>query len=193
MRIAVYAFDGITMFHLATPLMVFGEVERLGLADGWSTVVWSDRGAPVRTLEGLLIDDVRGPEVLDDADLVVLPSWPSDLPAATPELTDAIRAAHGPRDHHRGACVSAPSRWRTADSWTAVPRSPTGRGAADLTMHRPAVVVDPSALYIDHGDVLTSAGTASALDACLHVVRDRLGATARTTRPAPRGRPAPGG
>lgn len=36
------------------------------------------------------------------------------------------------------------------------------------------------AIYIDHGDVLTSAGTASGLDACLHVVRQRLGSAAAT-------------
>lgn len=46
MRIAVYAFDDITMFHLAAPLMVFGEVGRLGLAPDWQTRLWSDRKAP---------------------------------------------------------------------------------------------------------------------------------------------------
>jgi transcriptional regulator GlxA family with amidase domain len=36
--------------------------------------------------------------------------------------------------------------------------------------------VDPTVLYIDHGDVLTSAGTGSAIDLCLHLVRRDLGA-----------------
>lgn len=52
MRIAVYAFDSITMFHLAAPLMVFGEVGRLGLAPDWETRLWSDRAGAVRTVEG---------------------------------------------------------------------------------------------------------------------------------------------
>ena len=47
-----------------------------------------------------------------------------------------------------------------------------------LAARHPDVPLDQSVLYIDHGDVLTSAGTASALDACLHVVRSRLGAEA---------------
>jgi hypothetical protein len=47
-----------------------------------------------------------------------------------------------------------------------------------LAARHPDVTVDPSVLYIDHGDVLTSAGTASAIDACLHLVRNRLGAAA---------------
>lgn len=42
MHIAIHAFEGITMFHLAAPLLVFNEVTRRGLADDWSTVVWSD-------------------------------------------------------------------------------------------------------------------------------------------------------
>jgi hypothetical protein len=38
-RIAVHAFNGITMFHLAAPLLVFGEVGRQGLATGWDPTV----------------------------------------------------------------------------------------------------------------------------------------------------------
>ena len=41
--------------------------------------------------------------------------------------------------------------------------------------------VSPAALYVDHGDVLTSAGTASAIDACLHIVRSHLGSAAAAT------------
>lgn len=52
MRIAVYAFDDITMFHLAAPLMVFGEVDRLGLADDGQTRLWSDQAGTIRTIEG---------------------------------------------------------------------------------------------------------------------------------------------
>lgn len=51
-------------------------------------------------------------------------------------------------------------------------------GADELAQRYPRVDVRASDLYIDHGDVITSAGTASSLDACLHVVRVHLGATA---------------
>jgi transcriptional regulator GlxA family with amidase domain len=47
-----------------------------------------------------------------------------------------------------------------------------------LAVRHPDVLLDQTVLYIDHGDVLTSAGTASGLDACLHFVRARLGAEA---------------
>jgi transcriptional regulator GlxA family with amidase domain len=47
-----------------------------------------------------------------------------------------------------------------------------------LAARHPDIDMNASVLYIDHGDVLTSAGTASAIDACLHLVRSRLGAAA---------------
>ncbi|MGH3587123.1 MAG: helix-turn-helix domain-containing protein, partial [Pseudonocardia sp.] len=43
--------------------------------------------------------------------------------------------------------------------------------AAQLARRHPRVEVDPDVLYIDHGDVLTSAGKAAGLDLCLHLVR----------------------
>ena len=101
MRIAVHAFDGITMFHLSVPLLVFGEVTRQGLADGWEVQVWTEDGRGVRTAEGLRVDDVAGPDIVEEADLVVFPSWPptSDRP---------LRSCPGwwTRAHQRGARVA---------------------------------------------------------------------------------------
>ncbi|NKX51641.1 helix-turn-helix domain-containing protein, partial [Arthrobacter deserti] len=53
--------------------------------------------------------------------------------------------------------------------------------APHLARRHPAVTVSDSALYLDHGDVLTSAGTASAIDACLYIVRQHLGSAAAAT------------
>src|SRR5690625_3928107 len=99
-RIAIHAFDGMTMFHLSTPLAVFGEVTRSGLAE-WETAVFSDDGQPVRTAEGLLIADISGPEVADEADLLIFPSWPTDLPPAEQPLVDMVAAARSRRHYCR--------------------------------------------------------------------------------------------
>ncbi|MGO1536997.1 MAG: GlxA family transcriptional regulator [Yaniella sp.] len=177
-RIAIHAFDGMTMFHLSTPLAVFGEVTRSGLAE-WETAVFSDDGQPVRTAEGLLIADISGPEVADEADLLIFPSWPTDLPPAEQPLVDMVAAAHGRGATIAGLCLgtfpvahsglldgrTAVTHWLKSDA---------------LASQAPNVQVRPAALYIDHGDVLTSAGTASALDACLHLVRTSLGAEVAT-------------
>ena len=180
MRIAVHAFDGITMFHLAVPLLVFGEVGRQGLAEGWDPTVWTDDGRGIRTVEGLRIEDVAGPAVVEEADLVVLPSWPTDLRPADPDLTSGLRAARTRGGKLAGLCLGA---FPLVDSGVLDGRQAvTHWGAADrLARRRPEVGVDAAALYLDHGDVLTSAGTASAIDACLSIVRTELGASAAAT------------
>ncbi|MFC7878762.1 GlxA family transcriptional regulator [Isoptericola sp. NPDC057391] len=173
-RIAVYAFDGITMFHLAVPQLVFGEVARQGLGP-WETVLFSDRAGSVRTAEGYAISGVAGLSAAEDADVVVLPSWHEDARSVAPMLRRALQRAHARGATVAGLCLGAVAvvdagllSGRTAVThWQAVDA---------LADRHPDVTIDPSVLYIDHGDVLTSAGTASAIDACLHLVRGRLGA-----------------
>ncbi|SIO89806.1 GlxA family transcriptional regulator [Nocardiopsis sp. JB363] len=180
MRIAVRVFDGITTFHLAAPLLVFGELSRRYPDSGWTTTVWSDDGSPVRTEEGVTMGDLHGPSVSEHADLLVFPSWPVHLPEPEPGLRDLIRAAHARGAGIAGLCLgsfpvvgSGILDGRTAAThWSA---------AEELAVRHPAVQVSPNALYLDHGDVLTSAGTASALDACLHIVRARLGSEVAAT------------
>lgn len=177
MKIAIHAFDGMTMFHLATPLLVFGEVARLGLAGDWTVKVFSESGDPVRTAEGYILGEISGPEATVGADLVVLPSWLSELPDPAADLLQLIRDAHGRGAQIAGLCLGAypVACSGVLDGRTAV----THWGAAKEMAAKPhAVEFNDSALYIDHGDVLTSAGTASALDACLHVVRTHLGSAA---------------
>lgn len=178
MRIAVHAFEGMTMCHLSTPLAVFSEVTRMGLAD-WNTTVFSDDGLPVRTAEGLTIGDVSSPESAEHADLLVFPSWPTDLPQAPQQLTELMHAAHDRGTTVVGLCLGT---FPVAHSGLLDGREAVTHWlqAEQLAAQAPNVHVRAAALYIDHGDVLTSAGTASALDACLHVVRTRLGAAAAT-------------
>lgn len=180
MRIAVHAFDGITMFHLSVPLLVFGEVARQALADGWDVRVWTEDGQGVRTVEGLLVDDVDGPEVIDDADLLVFPSWHTDFRPASEELAGLVASAHQRGARVAGLCLGA---FPVVDSGVAGERPVVTHWAAasSLVGRGASTTVDASSLYLDHGDVLTSAGTASAIDACLHVVRAELGSAAAAT------------
>ncbi|WP_440900659.1 GlxA family transcriptional regulator [Actinosynnema sp.] len=176
LRIAVHAFDGVTMFHLAVPQLVFDEVRRQGLGD-WTTVLFADRAGSVRTAEGYPIGEVRGPSAAEEADVVVVPSWHEDGRAAGPVLRRALAKAHGRGATIAGLCLGAIA---VADAGLLSRRTAvTHWQAVDVLAARHRDVdVDASVLYVDHGDVLTSAGTASALDACLHLVRGRLGAAA---------------
>lgn len=177
MKIAVHAFDGMTLFHLATPLLVFGEVARLGLAENWDTRVFTESGRPVRSAEGYVIGEVFGPEAVQDADLVVFPTWLSNLPDPSRDLLRLVRQSHEKGTALAGLCLGAypVARSGVLDGRTAVTHWDAAR---EMALRHPGVKFDDSALYIDHGDVLTSAGTASALDACLHIVRTHLGSAA---------------
>lgn len=179
MRIAIHAFDGVAMFHLAAPLTVFGEVSRLGLGD-WETRVWSEDGDPITTTEGLVLSSLSGPPGASEVDMVVFPSWPGQLPPAGEWLVELIRQAHRAGAVIVGLCLGA---FPVAQSGLLDGRSAVTHWVAvdRLAGTHPDVDVESAALYIDHGDVLTSAGTASALDACLHLVRTRLGALAAST------------
>lgn len=176
MKIAIHAFDGVTMFHLSVPQMVFDEVARQGLAE-WETVLFSDRAGSVRTAEGYTIGRVQGLAATEDADIVVLPSWVDDGRELGPGLRRALLRAHERGAAVAGLCLGAIA---VADLGLLAGRSAvTHWNAADgLALRHPDVDVDSRVLYLDHGDVMTSAGTASGIDACLHVVRTRLGAEA---------------
>ncbi|CAN5536514.1 helix-turn-helix domain-containing protein [soil metagenome] len=179
MRIAIYAFDDVTMFHLAAPLMVFGEVGRLGLASDWETKLWSERRGTIRTSEGYAIGDVAGPDTADWADIVVVPSWHLSLTVVTPIVRHALMQAHSRGAAIVGLCLGA---FPIADAGLLAGRPAVTHWAAmpQLAQRSGGSLVDSSVLYIDHGDVVTSAGSASSIDACLHVVRKHLGAAAAT-------------
>lgn len=175
-RIAIYAFNGITMFHLSVPQMVFDEVTRQGLAP-WQTVLFSDDSGPITTAEGYQITGVSGPEAASDAEVVVVPSWYDDgRPAGQPVRRLLVES------HERGATIAGLclGTFPIADAGLLAGRKAVThwQGFDQLTQRHPDLEIDDSVLYIDHGDVITSAGTASALDACLHMVRTRLGAAA---------------
>lgn len=180
MKIAIHAFDGMPMFHLATPLLVFSEAARLEVGREWRADVWTETGLPVRSAEGYLIGEVAGPEIVEGADLVVFPSWLSDLPEPSAELLQVARSSHQRGTPVAGLCLGAfpvacsgiLDGRRAVTHWEAAPM---------MAKKQKSVIFDDSALYIDYGDVLTSAGTASALDACLHIVRTHLGSAAAAT------------
>ncbi len=179
MHIAVYAFDGVTMFHLAVPQMVFDEVARQGLGK-WTTNLFSDGPGSIRTAEGYELAGIEGPEAAARADVVVVPSWFDDGRVPSDTLRAVLQAAHQQDVTVLGLCLGAIA---VADAGLLTGRRAVTHWQAftTLTDRHPDILLDRSVLYIDHGDVMTSAGTASGLDACLHLVRKRLGSDAANT------------
>lgn len=175
--VAAIAFDGISPFHLSVPCLVFGaDRTDLGLPR-FDFRVCAIEDGPIRTDAGLTISVPHGLSALDDADIVIVPSW-KDLGSSPPAaLIDALLGAH-----ERGALIVGLCLGTFAVAATGLlkgRRAATHWAYADqLQELYPDILVEPEVLYIDNGDVVTSAGVAAGLDCCLHVVRARYGAEA---------------
>jgi transcriptional regulator GlxA family with amidase domain len=174
-QVAVIAFDGMTPFHLSVPCLVFGS--SLGAQAAFALRVCGVGDAMLGTTAGFGIQPGHGLDALDNADIVVMPAWHDDCRPAPPALLDALR-----RVHARGACVVALclGAFPVAEAGLLDGRAATTHWAAadELARRYPKVKVDPEVLYVDEGDVLSSAGVAAGIDCCLHLLRRLCGADA---------------
>ncbi|MFD9483917.1 GlxA family transcriptional regulator [Streptomyces sp. NPDC059991] len=170
--VAVLALDGVIPFDLSTPIEVF---QRTRLPDGRSAYR-VQVCAPVEEVDAGAFT-LRAPWRLDalaGADTIVLPGCADPAAPVPDDVLDALRqaAARGARIASicTGAFVLAATGLldghRATTHWAA---------AALLAERHPAVDVDPAVLYVDNGQLLTSAGAAAGLDLCLHMIRRDLG------------------
>ncbi|MGM7423951.1 GlxA family transcriptional regulator [Cellulosimicrobium sp. CpK407] len=174
-RVAVVAFDGISPFHLAVPSLVLGSDALAGGArPAYDVVVCAPTPGRLATSAGFALHVDHGLEAIEGATTVVLPSWHPDV-EPPPALLAAVRAAHARGARVVGLCLGA---FLVAASGVADGREVVTHwhAAERLGRDHPAVTVRSDVLWVDHGDVVTSAGTAAALDCCLHLVRQDHGA-----------------
>ena len=174
--VAALAFDGIRPFHLAVPCLVFGEDRT---PEGLPAIDFRV-SAPVantvlRTESGLGLVAPYDLSGFADADIVIVPSWRRKDEPVPAEITDALRQAHAGGALIVGLCLGA---FPVAAAGLLDGRAATTHWQATdyLAAAYPDVHVLPDQLYVDEGDVITSAGVAAALDCCLHIVRQRWGA-----------------
>jgi transcriptional regulator GlxA family with amidase domain len=172
-RIVVLALDGVYPFELAIPVRIFGSATG---ADGrplYAVVTCSLDGQQVTTSADFTLAVQHGPEALDAADTLVIPPFDCDPRADRSRLPDPVVQALGRL--RRGARIVSIC---TASYVLAAAGLLDGRPAtthwnqADLFRQAfPKVKLDPQALFVDDGDVLTAAGVASGIDLCLHIIR----------------------
>lgn len=175
LRIAVIAFDGITPFHLSVPSLVFGNHHGGPGVPAFDVRICAADAPPLRTTAGYRIDTEFDLAALDCADIVIMPSWHGDCRAAPPALVDALRRAHRRGARMVGLCLGA---FVLAEAGLLDGRPATTHwGFADTLAGRyPKVKVNRDVLYVDDGDVITSAGVAAGIDCCLHLLRQLCGA-----------------
>jgi len=177
-RVAVLLLPPVVGFDAAIPPLLFSNATD---ADGnalYEVVTCGLTPGPVTATTGFAVVPEAGPEALESADTVVIPG--TRFPSArtegvlTPEVTEAlarirpgarlvsictgafILAAAGLLDGRR-----ATTHWKFAD---------------DMRRLHPRVLIDENVLFVDDGDVLTSAGLAAGIDLCLHLIRSDHGA-----------------
>lgn len=184
-RVAVVVPQGFAVFELGIAIEVFA-VARPGLPEPWYDVkLCAAEEGPVSTQCGLLSMHIPyGLEAVDEADTVIIPEAgqaccpPHDDPGSAPpppEVLAALRRAHvrGARlvSFCDGAFVLA-----AAGILDGRPATTHWKEAGRLAREYPAIDVRPDVLYVDDGQVLTSAGTSAGVDLSLHIVRRDHGA-----------------
>jgi len=173
--VALAVTEGAPIFDIAIPCEVFGR-PRPRLPENWYDFrVCAAEPGQTRTGAGFLADTGYGLSELASADTVIIPAIADPLMPQPPQLLAAVRAAHDAGARIASICSGA--------FVLAAAGLLDGRRATVHWMHAsllaelyPEVTVDPAVLYVDDGDILTSAGTAAGLDLCLHIVRLDFGA-----------------
>jgi AraC family transcriptional regulator, transcriptional activator FtrA len=170
-RVVVPLTSNVPIFEAAVACEVFGRTRQDFPVPWWYEVVLcAGQDAPLRTAEGLRLDEGRGLAELAEADTVIVPACADLQGDPPPELLEALRAAHA-----RGARIASIC---TGAFTLAAAGLLDGRRATthwmhgdELTRRWPAVRLDPNVLYTQDDQIFTSAGECAGLDLCLHLIR----------------------
>jgi transcriptional regulator GlxA family with amidase domain len=173
--VAVLAFPGVVPFDLSIAVDVFGRVPLPNGDNGYRVQVCGTES--VISAGTFRIGTDHGLEALADADTVIVPGR-NDLTAETPEqVIGALRSAYAAGARIASICTGTFTL--AAAGLLDGQRATTHWAAADLfRVAFPAVDLDPDVLYVDGGQVLTSAGASAGLDLCLYMVQRDHGASA---------------
>ncbi|MDX2545185.1 GlxA family transcriptional regulator [Streptomyces sp. WI04-05B] len=174
-RVVVLALDGLLPFELGIPHRIFGRPRDARRRHLYEIVTCSVRPpGPVETDADFAIQVAHGPEALATADTVIIPAsyelgplfeegvLPDELAAALAHIRPGTRLA----SICTGVYVLAAAGYLDGR-----PATTHWADAEHFQRLFPRVRVDADVLYVDDGDVLTSAGVAAGIDLCLHMVR----------------------
>lgn len=175
--VAVLLFSGGPIFESSIPLSVFGIDRQDAGVPRYRLLVSAGEGGPLRTTGGLELTAPHGLEAIARAGTVVVPAWRSITSPPPDDALEALRRAHEEGARIVGLCTGA-FVLAAAGLLDGRPATTHWMYAPTLAKRYPSVHVDPRELFVDDGDVLTSAGTAAGIDLCLHIVRTDHGSEA---------------
>jgi AraC family transcriptional activator FtrA len=173
-HVVALCLDGVVAFDLAAPAQAFSVAVDPGGEPHYEFSTCSVDGSALTTTTGFGMVPRGDLSLLDSADTVVVPA---SLDGFSPpaEATAALREAAGRGARVISVCTGA---FALAHAGLLDGRRATTHWAFAEEMARrfPGVEVDAAALYVDEGEVMTSAGLSAGIDLCLHVIREDCGA-----------------
>lgn len=178
--VVALAYDGLCTFEFGVAVELFGLPRPEMGPDWYRFATAAAEPGDLRGLGGVRVVGDGGLELLEQASVIVAPGWRGmDHPVPAP-LIEALRRAHARGARLMSICSGvfvlaatglldgrrATTHWRHADA---------------LRERYPAIAVQPDVLYVDEGDLLTSAGSAAGIDLGLHLIRRDFGPEAANT------------
>jgi len=174
-QVTALVYDGLCTFEFGIVVELFG-LRRKNLDVEWYDFeVCSLERGPIRASGGILVEARRGLRSLQRAGTIVIPGWRNADEPPPPSLLGALRKAHA--EGARLVSICSGVFVLAATGLLDGKRATTHWRYADRLMSRfPKIRVEPDVLYVDEGNILTSAGSAAGIDLGLHIVRRDYGA-----------------
>jgi AraC family transcriptional regulator, transcriptional activator FtrA len=172
--VAALLHEKVATFELGIVAEIFGLPRPEMGPDWYRFVTVAEEQRPLRATGGLEVSPEAGLDMLSRADTIVVPGWRTDGAPPAPAVKKALSQAY-----ERGArlvSICSGAFLLAACGFLAGRRATTHWLYADkLRSLHPDIEVDPDVLYVDGGQILTSAGSAAGVDLMLHIVRKDFG------------------
>ncbi|MEM9402679.1 MAG: transcriptional regulator FtrA [Pseudomonadota bacterium] len=173
-RVVALLYDGLCTFEFGIVAEVFG-LPRPELDQDWYSfsTVSLEKGR-LQAMGGVTVECRDNLGGIDGADTLIIPGWRGKDAPVPRRLTKAVRNAYAAGTRLVSICSGAYvlaaagllDNRRATTHW---------RYAADIRQKYPGVKLEPDRLYVDEGNIYTSAGSSAGIDLCLHIVRSDYG------------------
>ena len=178
-KVCTLIYDGLCAFEYGICAEVFG-LDRPEFDNWYTYTACAIEDGPIRSVGGLELSIPKNLRMLENAGTILIPGWRGSSEPPPPDLIKALVRAHKRGARLLSICsgvfvlaatgllsgLKATTHWRYCDA---------------LQKTYPDINVQPDVLYVDEGQLLTSAGSAAGLDLCLHLVRRDWGPTIANT------------
>ncbi len=170
--VAIVTVDGFSPFHYSVPCILFGDT--VSGKKRFNVTICAENPGLLTSREGFALNATQDYSAIRQADIVVVPYWAHVLECPPQTLLDSLVQARDNGAEIVGLCLGSfvlgyagiLDGKRAATHW---------EFERQFQSLFPAVELDINALYVDDDNIITSAGTAAALDCCLYIIRQRFG------------------